>query len=144
MVYSFFYRASLLCGQHIRQICLPGNRYILCRARAAKQRNKARGHTSAQKCVHCNALCDVRFRYRTKAIARHARIRMLGSIGFFLFLQLTTDAFYALVWPQPNGANFETGNFPLELYGELNHNCRQSKVITKLNSLSTITLKGLG
>jgi hypothetical protein len=38
-------------------------------------------------CVRCNALCDVRCRNRKKPIARHARTRMLGMIGFLLFLQ---------------------------------------------------------
>jgi hypothetical protein len=44
------------------------------------------------KCVRCNALCDVRCRNRKKPIARHARTRMLGSIGLFLFLQRTSQS----------------------------------------------------
>jgi hypothetical protein len=39
------------------------------------------------KCVRCSALCDVRCRHRKTPRARHARTRMLGSIGCFLFLQ---------------------------------------------------------
>jgi hypothetical protein len=44
------------------------------------------------KCVRCNALCDVRCRNRTKPIGPNIRVRACLAIGFFLFLQWTSQS----------------------------------------------------
>jgi hypothetical protein len=44
------------------------------------------------KCVRFNALCDVRFRNRKKPIDPNLRVRACLAIGFFLFLQRTSQS----------------------------------------------------